>query len=76
MNFIAANHAFELRDEGFKVFIYCPGYTVSNLSEYNTADKGAKPTSEGAKPIIDILKGDRDAEAEKFLNSAGGEFPW
>ena len=75
MNMISANQACMLEDKGFKVFAYCPGFTVSNLSGMNKEENGAKPTSEGAKPIIDILEGKRDEEHGKFLN-IGGQYPW
>ncbi len=60
---------------GFKLFVYCPGFTVSNLGPHNKAEYGAKPTSEGAAPIVTILKGERDAEAGKYLH-AGDQHDW
>ena len=61
--------------DGFKVFAFCPGFTVSNLSGMNKAENGAKPTSEGAAPIVRILEGERDKEHGGYLN-AGGQYPW
>lgn len=75
MNMVSANQDCMLGDKGFKVFAYCPGFCVSNLSDMNKAENGAKPSSEGAKPIIDILEGRRDEEHGKFLHGEG-QYPW
>jgi NAD(P)-dependent dehydrogenase (short-subunit alcohol dehydrogenase family) len=75
LNMITACQAVEYDDLGFKVFVYCPGFTVSNLGPYNKAENGAKPTSEGAAPIVKILNGERDAEHGKFLH-ATGQYSW
>ncbi|KAL8649532.1 MAG: hypothetical protein Q9226_005542, partial [Calogaya cf. arnoldii] len=47
MNMVAACQWYDLGEEGFKIFIYGPGYTESNLSASNKVALGAKPTSEG-----------------------------
>jgi hypothetical protein len=45
----------------------CSGFTVSNLTELiNNPENGAKPTSEGATPIVKILNGERHAEHGKL----------
>lgn len=72
---VTATQLTEYRDQGFKVFTFCPGFTVSNLGPHNKAEHGAKPTSEGAAPIVKILNGERDAENGKFLH-ATGQHPW
>ena len=64
------------REDNFKLFTYCPGFTESNLGPYNTAEKGAKPTVEGARPMVALLKGEKDEEHGQFLNSEGGHHPW
>jgi NAD(P)-dependent dehydrogenase (short-subunit alcohol dehydrogenase family) len=75
LNMITACQVAEYGELGFKVFVYCPGFTVSNLGPHNKAELGAKPTSEGAAPIVKILNGERDAEHGKFLHGAG-QYPW
>ncbi|EME39003.1 hypothetical protein DOTSEDRAFT_139568 [Dothistroma septosporum NZE10] len=75
LNMVTVNQAVEFGDRGVKVFAYCPGFTVSNLSGMNTAESGAKPTSEGAAPIVEILEGKRDAEHGRFLKE-GGQYDW
>lgn len=71
LNMITACQAIEYGDQGFKVFAYCPGFTASGMSEYNKEEFGAKPTSEGAKPIVGLLDGKRDDEHARFVHSAG-----
>lgn len=75
LNMVTACQVFEYGGLGFKVFAYCPGFTVSNLGPHNNAESGAKPTSEGAAPIVKILNGERDAEHGGFLHAAG-QYPW
>ena len=58
-------------EKPFKVFSYCPGFTVSNLSPHNVEANGAQPTSEGAKPILAILAGERDSEHGGLLHGKG-----
>lgn len=48
---------------------------VGCMQDMNKEEHGAKPTSEGAKPIVDILEGKRDAEHGGYLN-ANGQYPW
>ena len=76
LDMISSCHAIEYGKLGWKVFTYCPGFTVSNLGPYNKAEYGAKPTVEGARPMVAILNGDRDAEHGCFVNSEGGQHPW
>ncbi|KAH7079775.1 hypothetical protein FB567DRAFT_607231 [Paraphoma chrysanthemicola] len=75
LNMITACQIVEYHEKGWKVFLYCPGFTESNLSPLARVEKGAHPTSEGARPMVDMLNGNRDAEAGRFL-TIGGEHPW
>jgi len=75
LNMITACQVVEFGELGFKVFAYCPGFTVSNLGPHNNAENGAKPTSEGAAPMVNILNGERDAEHGRFLHGTG-QYPW
>lgn len=76
LNMITACQAYEYGPLGWKVFAFCPGYTVSQLSDLNVAEKGAKPTAQGARPMLAILKGERDAEHAGFLaaDAPGGGY--
>ena len=76
LNMLSACQAMEYGEQGWKVFTYAPGHTVSNLGPYNKAEYGAKPTADGARPMVGMLNGDRDAEHACFLDSQGGQHPW
>jgi NAD(P)-dependent dehydrogenase (short-subunit alcohol dehydrogenase family) len=74
LNMVTATQVVKYGDV-FKIFLLCPGFTVSNLGPHNTAESGAQPTSAGAAPMVDILNGNRDAEHGGFLN-ATAQYPW
>ncbi|KAI4100254.1 MAG: hypothetical protein LQ339_005561 [Xanthoria mediterranea] len=76
MNMVGACQCSEFGGEGFKIFIYGPGYTESNLSELNKVELGAKPTSEGTAPMVAMLNGERDEDAEKYIEYGHDSFPW
>ena len=76
MNMVSACQLFEFEEHGFKVFTYCPGFTASNLSEHNKIELGAKPTGEGAAPMVEMLMGKRDGDVGKFLKHGMESFPW
>ncbi|KAL8847577.1 MAG: hypothetical protein Q9221_007397 [Calogaya cf. arnoldii] len=76
MNMVAACQWYDLGEEGFKIFIYGPGYTESNLSAANKVELGAKPTSEGVAPMVAILNGERDGDAGKYIEYGYDSFPW
>lgn len=75
LNMASACQAVEYGPKGWKVFLFCPGFTVSNLGPYNKEENGAKPTSEGARPMVAMLNGERDAEHGGYLK-AHGQWPW
>lgn len=67
LSMVLAFQATEPEIESLKAFNYCPGFTASTLGENNTEEKGAKPTSVGAAPMVGILNGERDEESGGFL---------
>lgn len=75
LNMVSATQHVIFGPQGTKVFAICPGFTVSNLSTFNTSTSGAKPTSEGARPIVETARGQRDHLAGKFFHD-DGEYPW
>ncbi|OAG00884.1 NAD(P)-binding protein [Paraphaeosphaeria sporulosa] len=75
LNMVNACQAVEYGPKGWKVFSFCPGFTVSNLGPHNKVENGAKPTSEGAGPMVGILNGERDSE-HGLLLKADGQWPW
>lgn len=75
LNMVTACQSVEYGPLGWKVFAFCPGFTASNLSQSNKEEFGAKPTSEGARPIVGIINGGRDGEHGGFLNT-DGHYDW
>lgn len=75
LNMITLVQRTEYEHLGFKFFLVCPGFTVSNLSSYNKVEQGAKPTSEGAKVIVETAQGERDMQEGTFYNQ-NSTFRW
>ena len=78
LNMMSAVELAKFREEklDIKVFTYCPGFRVSNLGPYNTVENGAKPTVDGARPMVAMLNGEKDEQSGLFLNSDNGQHPW
>ncbi|KIW27848.1 uncharacterized protein PV07_07549 [Cladophialophora immunda] len=78
LNMLSSVEVVKLRQahEKIKVFTYCPGFCVSNLGPFNKPENGAKPTVDGARPMVAILNGEEDHEDGGYLNSEGGRHPW
>lgn len=66
----AAQHA-EYLGRGWRVFAFCPGITQSEMTRRINVYDGAKPTSRGAAPLVGIVDGERDADADagRFLTA-------
>ena len=71
LNMVTACQITEYHPRGWKVSMYCLGWTESNLSPANKVANGAKPTSEGARPIVHIPNGERDDQTGKLLRYDG-----
>lgn len=71
LNMVSACQALDYAQFGIKVLTYDPGFTQSNLSSMNTAVNGARPASESATWLVDVIEGRRDHEADKFLHNSG-----
>ncbi|KAI8626991.1 NAD(P)-binding protein [Xylariaceae sp. FL1651] len=76
MNMVFACQCRGFEEDGFKVFLFGPGPTVSHLGPHSRPGPGMKPTSEGAAPIVDMLKGNRDGDAGKYLEYGMESFPF
>ncbi|KAI3320645.1 putative short-chain dehydrogenase [Xylariaceae sp. AK1471] len=79
MNMVFACQHRELEGDGFKVFLYGPGPTISGLRPNSKGEgSGKKPTSVSAAPIVEMVKGSRDADAGKYLEYGHEHesFPW
>lgn len=78
LNMVSAIQLRKFQEQGLdiKVFTYCPGFTVSNLSKMNKEESGAQPTVDGTRPMVAILNGEKDSENGGYLNHKGGQHPW
>jgi len=74
MNLLSACMFVEYKPD-VKVFTYCPGFTVSNLGPFNTADQGARPVAESVVSLVELIEGKRDGEAGAFVHKDGA-YPW
>lgn len=61
--------------KNMKIFCYDPGFTVSNLGEYNKKEFGARSAEDTVLSIMEVIEGKRDDEAGKFIHNTGG-YPW
>lgn len=75
LNLISATQAVVYGEMGVKVFVFSPGFVESNLGPHNRVENGAQTTEEGTRPMMAILKGQRDAEHGCFLVK-DGQYPW
>lgn len=75
LSMVTSQLAWEFKDANVKVFSICPGFTASGISEQNKVEHGAKPTDVSVRQLMNIVSGERDAEATKFLH-ADGVYEW
>lgn len=63
-----------------KIFTFCPGYVVTNIEGEENKEirkaQGAESSETSAQGILEIVNGDRDAEADLFLARYGQTYPW
>lgn len=77
LNMLAACHNVELGPKGVKVWAYCPGYVVTNLSgtgekgRQERIERGAKSPVESAEGLLDLVSGKRDGDVGKFVHKDG-----
>jgi NAD(P)-dependent dehydrogenase (short-subunit alcohol dehydrogenase family) len=77
LNMVSACQYVELGDLGIKVSLYDPGFTVSNLGPHNNVESGARSARDSVLPLVDVLEGKRDGEAEAGLHLHNtGSWPW
>lgn len=65
----------EAQGKRIKVWAYDPGFTVSNLGEYNKKEYGARSAEETVVSIMEVVDGKRDGEQGRFIHNTG-EYPW
>ncbi|KAH7111503.1 hypothetical protein B0J13DRAFT_576942 [Dactylonectria estremocensis] len=63
-----------------KVWAYCPGYVVTNLTgeedRQNRIDQGAETSETSAQGVLEIVRGDRDGDVNRFVTKRGEFYPW
>lgn len=74
LNMATACQMVDYEEKGIKVCAYDPGFTVSNLGEYNTEENGARKVELSVTPLVDVLEGKRDGERALLHNT--GSYPW
>lgn len=66
--------------EWAKVWAYCPGWVVTNLTgeddRENRAKAGAESSETSAQGILDIVEGKRDEETGSLVTRFGKVHPW
>jgi NAD(P)-dependent dehydrogenase (short-subunit alcohol dehydrogenase family) len=80
LNMLSACQTAQLKEFGAKVWAYCPGYVITNLTgeadRQNRANRGAESSETSAQGILEILEGQRDAEAGGFVTKYGKSYAW
>ncbi|KAL3424641.1 short chain dehydrogenase [Phlyctema vagabunda] len=80
LNMLTACQTVSLAEFGAKVWAYCPGYVVTNLTgeadRENRKAQGAESSETSAKGILEIVEGQRDGEVGKFVTKYGRQIPW
>jgi NAD(P)-dependent dehydrogenase (short-subunit alcohol dehydrogenase family) len=74
LNMLALCHHVELGPKGVKVWMFNPGYVVTNLSgtgeqgRQERIKNGAGDAGASARGIVKLVDGSRDADVGKFVN--------
>jgi NAD(P)-dependent dehydrogenase (short-subunit alcohol dehydrogenase family) len=79
LNMLTAYQSKHLTQYGFKIWAYCPGFVVTDLQDDRKAREElpwCESSETSAQGILDILRGERDANVGKFVTKRGGEYPW
>ncbi|KAH7305517.1 short chain dehydrogenase/reductase [Stachybotrys elegans] len=75
LNMVAMHEQLETKEEKLNVRILCPGFVVSNLrgssEEARTGWGGAGDPENSARLILSIIRGERDADADKLISVDG-----
>ncbi|TVY93865.1 Short-chain dehydrogenase/reductase [Lachnellula willkommii] len=77
LNMLTAYDHVQLGDKGIKIWAFCPGYVVTNLTgtgEQGVQERiarGAGSPKESASGLLAIVEGKRDADVGKFVHKDG-----
>ncbi|KAH7389995.1 hypothetical protein BKA66DRAFT_489494 [Pyrenochaeta sp. MPI-SDFR-AT-0127] len=78
LNMLTAYQYYQLKEFGFKIWTFCPGYVVTDLArdrEQRPAN-GAESSETSAKGIWEIVEGKRDGEVGTFIGRYGQQYQW
>lgn len=79
LNMLTAYQHAHLHKDGIKIWAYCPGYVVTDLTanrESREAEPWCESSETSAQGILEIVRGERDGEVGKFITKRGGAHPW
>jgi NAD(P)-dependent dehydrogenase (short-subunit alcohol dehydrogenase family) len=79
LNMLTAYLHAQFRGDGLKVWAYCPGYVVSDLTNDREAREQmqwCESSETSAQGILEIVQGERDGEVGTFITKRGGSYPW
>jgi NAD(P)-dependent dehydrogenase (short-subunit alcohol dehydrogenase family) len=78
LNMLTAYQYQQLKDEGFKVWSFCPGFVVTDLGRDREEREriGCESSETSAQGILEILEGQRDDEVGLFLQRYGKRYDW
>jgi NAD(P)-dependent dehydrogenase (short-subunit alcohol dehydrogenase family) len=79
LNMLTAYQYAHLKQYGFKIWAYCPGFVVTDLQDDRMEREElqwCESSETSAQGILDIVRGERDGDVGKFITKRGGEYPW
>lgn len=87
LNMATANQKFTYREDGFKIWSYCPGFVITDIvlgdssergedSRKKRKEAGAESSETSAQGILEIVEGKRDKEVDVFVQRYGKTWPW
>ncbi|OHE96959.1 short chain dehydrogenase [Colletotrichum orchidophilum] len=80
LNMATAHMLYDFKSWGAKVWAFCPGWVVTNLTgeadRQNRIDGGAESSETSAQGILEIVEGKRDGEVGKFVKRQGEQYKW
>lgn len=80
MNMMSTCQYYEMKEWGAKIWAYCPGYVVTDLTGKEDREfrirNGAESPETSARGILEILEGMRDTEVNGFIRRFGEQWPW
>ncbi|KAF2729397.1 short chain dehydrogenase [Polyplosphaeria fusca] len=80
LNMLTTCQSFAFKDFGARVWSYCPGFVVTDLTgkddRQRRIDMGAESSETSAVGIVEIVEGKRDVETNKFIQRYGKQWDW